>query len=97
MDAHEEQKRQQQAVEERLAELRAHGTPVSATTFQAWREKFQSEKHQLHSARLEPASKDKGPTGKAFFLAQELAGVQVCITHVTFPASFGLQIPAARM
>lgn len=73
----EELEKQQRELEERrLAEARAQGTPVTVETFTAWRQKFLAEK-QSERAQLDPdgGNKEKGPTGKLFFLAQDTSGI----------------------
>lgn len=78
VDPKELERRQQEAEEQRLAEARAHGTPVTVDTFLAWKREFDAEKQQLRGQREpEIANKDKGPTGRAFFLAQDASGDQV--------------------
>lgn len=73
--------------EQRLAALRAHGVAVTPETFAAWKLKFDAER-LLQRAKLEPdlVNKDKGPTGKAFFAAQDRDGtvplVRACFADV---------------
>ena len=83
----EKEKRRKEAEEQKLAELRAHGIPVTTDTFSEWKRKFDTEK-RLEKAKLEPQSidKDKGPTGKQFFLTED-AAKQVCALS-PFPFHF---------
>ena len=85
MDDVELEKRQQEAEEQRMAELRAQGTPVTEQTFAAWKQRFDAEL-RLQRAQLEPetVSRDKGPSGKIFFQSQEAASmVPVCTASLT--------------
>ncbi|KAK9804167.1 hypothetical protein WJX73_007930 [Symbiochloris irregularis] len=71
-------KRQAAEEEEKtLAEIRAHGTPVTADTFAAWKARWDTEA-ALSEAKLEAdaAIRASGPTGKQWFVQQEAAGAQ---------------------
>lgn len=84
MDEAELEKRKQEAEEQRMAELRAQGTPVTAQTFSEWKRKFEAEV-RLQKAQLEPeaVNRDKGPSGKVFFQSQEtLSLAQVMSTSL---------------
>ena len=80
IDPKELERRQQELEEKRLADIRAHGTPVTIDTFAAWKASHDTER-QSQRAQVDPESinRDKGPSGKAFFLAQEASGQQVLI------------------
>lgn len=71
----EKLKREKEEEERKLAEARAHGIPVTSETFLDWKQKFETEK-RLESAKIDPLSvdKDKGLTGKQFFLSQDTSG-----------------------
>ncbi|KAL4426114.1 hypothetical protein ABPG77_002700 [Micractinium sp. CCAP 211/92] len=80
-DPEAEERRRREAEEQRLAELRAHGTPVTPEAFAEWKARFEAEM-ALERAKLEEAggkAEDrKGrPTGKAWFLQQEAAHIEV--------------------
>ena len=85
IDPKELERRQQELEEKRLAEIRAHGTPVTMDTFAAWKASYDTER-QSQRAQADPESinRDKGPSGKAFFLAQEASGQQVLIILTAF-------------
>lgn len=61
--------------------MRAQGTPVTPQTFAEWKQKRDAEV-LLKKMRLQPeaVNRDKGPSGKIFFMNQEAASsVQVII------------------
>ena len=58
----------EEAEERRLAELRAHGTPVNPSTFSAWKARFDAEMALVRARHAGDAERrDAGLTGKAFF------------------------------
>lgn len=61
------ERKQREAEEVRLAELRAHGTPVTSEAFRQWQEAFEAE-HGLETAFL---AEDQRMTGKRYFQLQE--------------------------
>ncbi|KAL4452160.1 hypothetical protein ABPG75_007822 [Micractinium tetrahymenae] len=80
-DPEAEERRRREAEEQRLAELRAHGTPVTPEAFAAWKAQFDAEQ-ALERAKLDEAAgkaEDKKGrlTGKAWFLQQEAAHIEV--------------------
>lgn len=80
-DPEAEERRRREAEEQRMAELRAHGTPVTPEAFASWKAQFDAEL-ALEKAKLEEAagkSEDKKGrlTGKAWFLQQEAAHIEV--------------------
>lgn len=51
-----------------MAELRAHGTPVTPSTFAEWKARFSAEMAQARARHAGEADRrDAGPSGKAFF------------------------------
>eukprot|EP00884_Botryococcus_braunii_P020074 jgi/Botrbrau1/6750/Bobra.0324s0035.1 len=69
-DPEEAKKRAEEEEERRLAELRSHGVPVTPATFAEWKARFDAE---MAAARLrlgeDPDRRDKGPTGKQYFMS----------------------------
>lgn len=61
------EKKMREAEEARLAELRAHGTPVTREAFAKWKEAFEAE-HAVSEAAL---GEEQRMTGKRFFQIQE--------------------------
>lgn len=58
----------EEAEERRLAELRAHGTPVTPSTFADWKARFATEMARARARHEGDADgRDAGPSGKAFF------------------------------
>ncbi len=58
----------EEAEERRLADVRAHGTPVTPATFAQWKARFDGEMAAARARRAEGGERrDAGPTGKAFF------------------------------
>ena len=78
-DPEAEIRKAREAEENRLAELRAHGTPVTPETFEAWRNKFEAELKLANSSLTnEPTTLVKPKlTGKAWFLQQEASHVDI--------------------
>ena len=81
-DDAELEKKKQEAEEQRLADIRAQGTPVTPQTFAHWKQRFDTEV-RLKRAELEPeaVSRDKGPSGKIFFQNQDIANATRVIFH----------------
>lgn len=78
-DPEVEEKRRREAEEERLAELRRHGHPVTPEAFAEWKAKFDAEL-ALERAKLDGGkSEEKAArlSGKQFFLQQEAAHLEV--------------------
>lgn len=69
----------EEAEERRLAELRAHGTPVNPSTFSAWKARFDAEMALARARHAGDAERrDAGLTGKAFFRQMDEARA-VCL------------------
>lgn len=51
-DPEAEERRRREAEEQRMAELRRHGTPVTPEAFAAWKARFDAEMVRLGGARL---------------------------------------------
>ena len=79
LDPQAEEKRRRAAEEERIAELRRHGTPCTIETFKAWKEKFDAEMALAKSTIQDSvAVTAKGKmTGKAWFLQQEAHQIEI--------------------
>lgn len=80
LDPLAEEKKRRAAEEERIAELRRHGTPCTVETFKAWKEKFDAEMALAKSSVRDPvtASAVKGKmTGKAWFVQQEAQHIEI--------------------
>lgn len=78
-DPEAEEKRRREAEEARLAELRAHGHPVTPEAFAEWRAKFDAEQALERSKLVEGKAEDKQnrPTGKQWFRQQEEQHLEV--------------------
>ncbi len=80
LDPLAEEKKRRAAEEERIAELRRHGTPCTVETFNAWKEKFDAEMALAKSSIQDPVTSGavKGKmTGKAWFLQQEAQHIDI--------------------
>jgi hypothetical protein len=78
-DPEAEERRRREAEEERLAELRRHGHPVTPEAFADWKAGFEAEQ-ALERAKLEDGRSEerKGRlTGKQWFLQQEAQHLEV--------------------
>lgn len=77
-DPEAEEKRRREKEEERLAEMRRHGTPVTPEAFAEWRKRFDAEQAAAR-AKVEGGKEEdkKRPTGKQWFLQQEAAHIEV--------------------
>ncbi|PSC71022.1 RWD domain-containing 1 [Micractinium conductrix] len=78
-DPESEERRRRAAEEERLAEIRRHGHPVTPETFAEWKAKFDAEQ-ALERAKLDGGKgEDKSgrPNGKQWFLQQEAAHIEI--------------------
>ena len=65
----------EEAEERRLADVRAHGTPVTPATFAQWKARFDGEMAAARARRAEGGERrDAGPTGKAFFRQMDEVG-----------------------
>ncbi|KAG7673412.1 hypothetical protein KSW81_006624 [Nannochloris sp. 'desiccata'] len=80
LDPLAEEKKKRAAEEERIAELRRHGTPCTVETFKAWKEKFDAEmalaKSSIQDSTTAGAVKGK-MTGRAWFLQQEAQHIEI--------------------
>lgn len=78
-DPEAEIRKAREAEENRLAELRAHGTPVTPQTFEAWRNKFEAEMKLANSSLTNESTTSAKPrlTGKAWFLQQEASHLDI--------------------
>jgi hypothetical protein len=79
LDPLAEEKKRRAAEEERIAELRRHGTPCTIETFKVWKEKFDAEMALAKSSIQDPAVvAGKGKiTGRAWFLQQEAQHIEI--------------------
>lgn len=74
----------EEAEERRLAELRAHGTPVTPSTFAEWKARFAAEMAQARARQEGEADRrDAGPSGKAFFRQMvEVSALTSCALYL---------------
>lgn len=71
MDPEAELKREREAEEARIAELRAHGTPVTAETFAEWKARFDAEMRLAETninSSVSSSKKANQMTGKEWFM-----------------------------
>ncbi len=66
----------EEAEERRLAELRAHGTPVTPSTFAEWKARFAVEMAQARARHVgEADGRDAGASGKAYFRQMDAVSI----------------------